>query len=66
LTSIRQWTREVVEAANRKQKRTLAMREVAEDVASLRVSGTAHWIAEENPQAVVSDVLEFIGAADSG
>lgn len=42
------------------------MREVAEDVAGLRVSGTAHWIAEENPQAVVSGVLEFIGAADSG
>ncbi len=42
------------------------MREVAENVAGLRVPGTAHWIAEENPQAFVSAVLEFVGTAESG
>jgi pimeloyl-ACP methyl ester carboxylesterase len=42
------------------------MREVAEDVAGLRVPGTAHWVAEENPQAFVHAVLEFTGAAEHG
>lgn len=42
------------------------MREVAEHVAGLRVPGTAHWIAEENPQAFGSAVLEFVGTAESG
>jgi pimeloyl-ACP methyl ester carboxylesterase len=42
------------------------MREVAEDVAGLRVPRTAHWVAEENPQAFVHAVLEFAGAADTG
>jgi pimeloyl-ACP methyl ester carboxylesterase len=41
------------------------MREVAENVTGLRVPGTAHWIAEENPDAFVSAVLEFVGAAES-
>ena len=41
------------------------MREVAENVAGLRVPGTAHWIAEENPQAFVSAVLEFVGTNES-
>jgi len=41
------------------------MREVAERVVGVRVPGTAHWIAEENPQAFVSAVLEFAGTADS-
>jgi pimeloyl-ACP methyl ester carboxylesterase len=42
------------------------MREVAEDVAGLRVPGTAHWVPEENPQALVHAVLEFIGEGDGG
>lgn len=37
------------------------MREVAEDVAGVRVPGTAHWIPEENPGALVSALLEFCG-----
>jgi pimeloyl-ACP methyl ester carboxylesterase len=37
------------------------MREVAEDVAGFRVPGTAHWIAEENPEAFASAVLDFAG-----
>jgi len=41
------------------------MREVAENVTGLRVPGTAHWIAEENPDAFVNAVLEFVGAAES-
>jgi pimeloyl-ACP methyl ester carboxylesterase len=42
------------------------MREVAYDVVGLRVPETAHWIPEENPQALVSAVLEFVGATDAG
>ena len=42
------------------------MREVAEDVAGLRVPATAHWVPEENPQEFVHAVLEFTGAADRG
>jgi pimeloyl-ACP methyl ester carboxylesterase len=40
------------------------MREVAENVAGLRVPGTAHWVPEENPQVLVHAVLEFAAAAD--
>jgi pimeloyl-ACP methyl ester carboxylesterase len=39
------------------------MREVADNVAGLRVPGTAHWVPEENPQALVRAVLEFAGPA---
>ncbi|MFB7225589.1 alpha/beta fold hydrolase [Streptomyces sp. NPDC056227] len=35
------------------------MREVAEDVTGAIVPGTAHWIAEENPQAFVDALLTF-------
>ena len=42
------------------------MREVAEHVTGVRVPGTAHWIAEENPRAFASAVLEFAGTAESG
>jgi len=35
------------------------MREVAEDVTDLRVAGAAHWIAEENPDALVDGLLAF-------
>ncbi|HEX7049063.1 MAG TPA: alpha/beta hydrolase [Longimicrobiales bacterium] len=37
------------------------MREVAEDVTGVRVPGTGHWIPEENPTALVSVLLEFLG-----
>jgi pimeloyl-ACP methyl ester carboxylesterase len=39
------------------------MREVATDVTGLRVPGTAHWIAEENPSALVTGLLAFLGAS---
>jgi hypothetical protein len=38
------------------------MREVADDVRAVRVPGTAHFIAEENPVALVSELLGFFGA----
>jgi pimeloyl-ACP methyl ester carboxylesterase len=38
------------------------MREVAEDVAGVRVPRTAHWVAEENPEAFARAVLEFAGS----
>ena len=42
------------------------MGEVAENVTGLRVPGTAHWVPEENPQALARAVLEFAGTAASG
>ena len=36
------------------------MREVADNVTALRVPATAHWIAEEGPQALTSALLEFL------
>jgi pimeloyl-ACP methyl ester carboxylesterase len=36
------------------------MREVAEDVTGCRVSGTGHWIAEENPRAFATALLDFV------
>jgi pimeloyl-ACP methyl ester carboxylesterase len=36
------------------------MREVAEDVGGCRVPGTGHWIAEENPQAFTTALLDFV------
>jgi pimeloyl-ACP methyl ester carboxylesterase len=39
------------------------MREVADDVTGVRVPAAAHWIAEENPRAFLSAVLEFTRAA---
>lgn len=38
------------------------MREVAEDVTGVRVPGTAHWIAEENPAACTAALLAFLTA----
>jgi pimeloyl-ACP methyl ester carboxylesterase len=35
------------------------MREVADNVTGVRIPGTAHWVAEENPQALVDAILEF-------
>jgi hypothetical protein len=37
------------------------MREVAEDVTELRVPNAAHWIAEENPQALTDGLIGFLG-----
>jgi pimeloyl-ACP methyl ester carboxylesterase len=36
------------------------MREVAEDVAGLRVAGAAHWIPEEKPSVLVPALLKFL------
>ena len=35
--------------------------EVATDVTAARIPETGHWIAEENPQAVVRELLDFAG-----
>ena len=37
------------------------MHEVADDVTSLRIPGTAHWVPEENPAAFLSGLLSFLG-----
>ncbi|MEO6840173.1 MAG: alpha/beta hydrolase [Bradyrhizobium sp.] len=37
------------------------MREVAENVRAVRVPGTAHFIAEENPAAMTAELLSFLG-----
>lgn len=36
------------------------MHEVAENVAGLQVSASAHWIAEENPEAFTAGLLKFL------
>lgn len=36
------------------------MQEVAENVTGLRIPGTAHWIAEENPAALLAGMLPFL------
>ena len=36
------------------------MGEVAEDVTGLRISGAAHWIAEENPAELTAGLVEFL------
>jgi len=38
-------------------------REVAENVTGLRVPHTAHWVAEENPEAFVGALLDFAAVA---
>jgi pimeloyl-ACP methyl ester carboxylesterase len=40
------------------------LQEVAENVAGVRVPRTGHWVAEENPKAVATALLEFVGAAE--
>ena len=42
------------------------MREVADNVTSLRIPGAAHWIAEENPTAFTAGLLEFLARPDGG
>ena len=37
------------------------MREVADDVTAVRIPGTAHWVAEENPWALVDAIRKFTG-----
>jgi len=41
------------------------MREVADDVAGLRIAGAAHWIAEENPAAFTDGLLEFVARPEA-
>jgi pimeloyl-ACP methyl ester carboxylesterase len=36
------------------------MRQVAGNVTSRRIAGTAHWIAEENPSALAEELLLFL------
>jgi pimeloyl-ACP methyl ester carboxylesterase len=40
------------------------MHEVAEDVTGIRVPDTAHWIAEENPDAFVAALLDFVAVPE--
>lgn len=35
------------------------MEEVAHDVTAVRIPGTGHWLAEENPDAVVRELLDY-------
>jgi pimeloyl-ACP methyl ester carboxylesterase len=37
------------------------MREVADDVTGLQIPETGHWIAEENPEALATGLLSFLG-----
>ncbi|MCT2409833.1 alpha/beta hydrolase [Chryseobacterium antibioticum] len=36
------------------------MEEVAENVTSTRIPKTAHWVVEENPEAFIKDLLQFL------
>lgn len=40
------------------------MREVSEQVTELRIPKAAHWIAEENPQALAEGLLGFLAPGD--
>jgi len=42
------------------------MHEVAEDVTGLRISGSAHWIAEENPLAFTEGLFKFLQPSKAG
>jgi pimeloyl-ACP methyl ester carboxylesterase len=39
------------------------MTEVADQVRSVRVPGTAHFIAEENPAALNAELSDFFGSS---
>jgi hypothetical protein len=41
------------------------MREVADNVTGLCVSNAAHWIAEENPEALTTGLLRFLTSAET-
>lgn len=36
------------------------MREVADNVVAVRIPRTAHWVVEENPGALLSEILKFL------
>jgi pimeloyl-ACP methyl ester carboxylesterase len=36
------------------------MREVADNVVAVRIPRTAHWVVEENPDALLSEILKFL------
>jgi pimeloyl-ACP methyl ester carboxylesterase len=40
------------------------LEEVAEQVTGFRVPRTGHWVPEENPQALTTALLEFLGARE--
>jgi pimeloyl-ACP methyl ester carboxylesterase len=40
------------------------MHEVAEHVAGFQVAASAHWIAEENPEAFAAGLLQFLASSD--
>lgn len=42
------------------------MRELAEDVTGLRISDSAHWIAEENPAEFLEGLQKFLRRAGAG
>lgn len=37
------------------------MQEVATDVSALRIPNSAHWVAQENPEALLKGILQFLG-----
>ena len=39
------------------------MRAVCNELTVLRITGVAHWIADENPQSLTKGLLEFLGAS---
>jgi len=39
------------------------MREVASNVRAVRIAGTAHWIADENPHGFATELLGFLRTA---
>jgi hypothetical protein len=41
------------------------MREVADNVTGLCASNAAHWIAEENPEALTAGLLRFLTSAET-
>jgi hypothetical protein len=41
------------------------MREVADNVTGLCVANAAHWIAEENPEALTTGLLRFLTSAET-
>jgi len=42
------------------------MREVANNVSAVEISGAAHWIPEENPIALTTALLNFLPRAETG
>jgi pimeloyl-ACP methyl ester carboxylesterase len=42
------------------------LEEVAEQVTGVRIPRTGHWVPEENPEALTTALLEFLGATEHG